>query len=165
MLRMFVWVTAFSRHSFGKVVSVDSRGFKLRNSNGFEWYITAEILEQEFTFANQHSAEEKVNRTELIQRLSGCPRMSITVNFNKKVKHLDVAKALKDGQGDLSDRKWSLKVRDLVRGEERTLTGHHLGTFDEHKRLYFIDQTVGFRLVDVRTVNWAIIDNVKYIVK
>ena len=155
----------FTRHSSGKVISRGTGSFKLRNSEGVEWSIDANILEQEFTFADQYECEEKISRTALIEIIVQAPRTAMTVQFNKKPKHLDVAKALACGQGELTDRQWNAAVKKEVAGEERTMVGHHYGKFDEHQRLKFNEAGVGMRLVDLRTVNWAIINQVEYTVK
>lgn len=42
----------FSRHSFGTVIAKNYDGsYQVRNANGFDWSIGANILEQEFSFA------------------------------------------------------------------------------------------------------------------
>ena len=102
----------------------------------------------------------KINEVLLEQR-----GIALTVCFKKKPKDNDVADALAVGQGDLSQRAWRKKVKDLRAGEERVMVGHHAGSLDEHQRLKFTETGVGQRLVDTRTTQWVIVDRTKYIVK
>lgn len=155
----------FSRHSFGTVVSMDGSRATLKNLEDYEWTIDAAVLVQEFTFAEQFEATEKRTRTELIEILMDNTRTAMTVCFHKKPKHTDVAKALAEGQGELSDRAWSVKVRDLIEGEERIMVGQHTGKLDEHRRLHFFEQGTELRAVDPRTIDWLIVKRVKYEIK
>ena len=156
----------FSRHSFGTVTNIVGERLMLRNSDGYEWAIDQNILEQEFSFAEQFDNEEEVSRTQVIELLTEHPRTAMTVQFNKKAKHADVAKELKAGKpADMTDRAWSNKVKKLMDGEERTMVGHHFGRFDEHRRLHFTEAGKGGRLVDPRTINSLIVARMRYVVK
>lgn len=162
----------YSRHSFGKVTKIDNvrdqygrvvKMMTIQNSNGDDWQINAGIMELEFTFAEQFEEEEKVSRTRLIEIMSEHPRAAMTINFNKKPKVDEVAKALQEGKtGTAKD--WKALVKDQLAGAERTMIGYHVNGYDEHRRLRFNEADVGQRLVDPRTLNWAIIDRVKYTV-
>lgn len=157
--------SVFSRHSFGKVLGVHGSQIRLRNSNGFEWGIDENILEQEFSFADQFDKEEDVSRTRAIEILTEHSHTAMTVHFNKALDPKAVADALKGGQGTLSDKEWKKRVAEACAGEERVMIGHHSNSFDEHRRLHFVEMDKGGRLVDVRTVNWMIVNRVKYTVK
>jgi hypothetical protein len=155
----------FSRHSFGTVIAIRGDMLQLRNSEGYEWTIDANILIQEFSFAEQYDEEEKVSRTRIIEVLTENPGTAMTVCFMKKAKPGDVAKELAAGQGSLTQRAWNTKVKDLMEGEERVMVGQHHGTWDEHRRLHFNEATKGNRLVDPRTIRWLICRRTKYTVK
>ena len=161
--------SVFSRHSFGKVLDKGTdRGteyFKIQNLEGKTWTITADIVEAEFSFADQFETTETVSRTRAIEVLTENPYRSITISFRKKVDHKEVAKELAKGQEQLTKRQWTKKVKDLLAGEERTMEGYHTGTFDEHRRLRFNESGKGARLVDPRTVDWMIVGRTKYKVK
>jgi len=157
--------SVYSRHSFGSVKSIGMGNAMIENENGDSWQISMELLEKEFSFADQAEEEKTVSRTEAIEALTAHPFMAMTVNFNKQPKAEDVATNLKGGQGAMSDKDWKKHVEKFMEGEERTMIGHHFGTFDEHRRLQFISSGEGPRLVDPRTINWLIVDRIKYIVK
>jgi len=162
--------SVFSRHSHGEVLAIQNtmqgKTYSMRNEAGFEWVIRGEdILEHEFAFADQHDDEVKESRTKVIESLSDNRFTAMTICFNKKADHKDVAKALAEGQGDLSTRAWNKKVKDMMAGEERIMIGHSTGQFDEHQRLRFIEHGKGPRLVDTRTVRWLIVNRTRYVVK
>jgi hypothetical protein len=156
----------WSRHSYGKVVGRRGDEFTLRDETGFEWDVRgANIMEAQFSFADQIEQEIMESRSAINEILLANRGIAMTVCFKKKPKHTDIAKALADGQGDLTARQWSKKVKDLTEGEERVMIGHHAGSLDEHQRLKFTETGVGQRLVDTRTTQWVICDRIKYVVK
>lgn len=161
--------STFSRHSFGTVTKFGGNSIYLKNTEGYEWSITADIVEQEFCFADQYDEEEKASRTAVIEVITDNPATAMTICFNKKPDPKAVAKLLKEGQGEDSARAWNKKVKLAIGGAECTLVGYHTGSFDEHRRLRFhkmnADGGTDFRLVDPRTINWIICARKKYIVK
>lgn len=157
----------FSRHSFGKVMAIH-RGMnriELRNSEGLQWTVDGTILEQEFSFAEQHEGVEDVSRTDAIKAVLENPRTAMTINFNKKADPKVVAKELAAGQGSLSAKDWNAKVSSLMDGEERTMIGWHFGGVDPHGRLNFIEEANGPRLIDPRTINYVVVGRKRYNVK
>jgi len=158
--------SVWSRHSYGTVVARRGDRFTLRDETGFEWDIDgANILENQFSFADQFDQEIKESRSRINEIIMEHRGMAMTISFKKKPQHSDIAKALAEGKGDLNDRAWSKKVKDLIEGEERVMIGHHSGHLDEHQRLKFSETGVGQRLVDTRTTQWVIVDRTRYVVK
>ena len=157
----------FSRHSFGKVTAIDRHNglLTIENSNGNSWNIGPEIVELEFSFAEQFETEETVSRTRLIELMTELPRTAMTINFNKKPDPKAIAKALEGGKGSESAKAWTAKVDKLIAGDERTMVGYHTLSFDEHRRLRFQESGSGQRLVDPRTLNWMISYRTKFVVK
>lgn len=165
----------YSRHSFGIITGTMTEGgqkkFGIQNEQGDTWWIDEGILQKEFSFADQFSNEEEVNRTQAIDHIMSNPQTAMTIHYNTKPDPEKIAEALKGGQGKLSKEEWAGLVKTLTLGEERVITGHHFGGFDEHRRLQFfeIDATKGsesqFKLVDLRTVNYVIVKSNKYTVK
>lgn len=164
----------YSRHSFGKIIEIDRfRGMAtIQNSNGDKWSIGLGVLELEFTIAEQYESEEKLSRTALIELMRVYPRTAMTINFNKKVKPNDNAdeilnlidESIKSGKAPTKTAVRKLAASHQV-GDERTMIGFHANSFDEHGRLKFQEADKGQRLVDPRTINWAIVNRVKYVVK
>lgn len=155
----------FSRHSFGKVTAIEGDTFHLCNSDGFKWQVGRNIIAQEFSFAEQHDSEEKLSRTDLISLLTRKVQTAMTVCFRKKVDAELVARELADGQQDMADAAWKKHVNAILRGEERTMIGHHYGTLTEHGRLNFHEASKGYRQIDPRTIEWVIVERVKYLVR
>lgn len=158
--------SVWSRHSYGTVVKRVGQRFTLRDETGFEWDIDgANIMEAQFSFADQTEQEIRESRTAINQVIMENRGIAMTICFKKKPKSNDIAKELADGQGDLNTRAWNKKVKDLTEGEERVMIGHHNGSLDDHQRLKFTETGVGQRLVDMRTTQWVVVDRTKYIVK
>jgi hypothetical protein len=158
--------SVFSRRSHGVVVGIRADTFTLRNESGFEWDIRgANILEEEFSFADQHDSDTKESRTAVIEALKLNPHTAMTICFHKKPDPKHIATELAKGQGDMKPRAWNSTVKKLMEGEERIMVGHSTGIFDEHQRLKFIEMTKGPRLVDTRTLKWMVVDRIKYVVK
>lgn len=95
----------------------------------------------------------------------------MTVYFRKKPEHktlTGLVTELLDGNINRPGlRKLSTMLKEATAGEERTMIGRHYGVSDEFGRLRFtaMEKDGGLRLIDPRTVEWAIIDGVKYELK
>lgn len=170
--------TKFSRISYGEIVNVGHFGGQLtvRNEQGTEWSITPTLVEAEFFTPDQFTKVEEVNRTEMVQAIVGNPRIVMTVTFKKQAKPADLKAAViqllddeKAGRTRPGTRKLGTLLSAATEGETRTMIGRHQGNQDEFGRLQFTDMEVTsgmpLRQVDPRTVEEAIIANVKYVLK
>ena len=108
------------------------------------------------------------------------PRTVMTINYNKQVKAVDVIAEIEEMYQNSTPKEISTKLKKSVNkalaGEERLIVGRHYGTKDSGGRLQFIDMGIEKdftktdydtrqRLVDMRTLNWAIISDIKYVTK
>jgi len=161
----------WSRHSYGQVVRRDFQSVVVKNENGLEWSIDAGLFEKEFNVADQFQFVEKVNRTKMVEKIVASAQLVMTVHFRKKPEHktlVDTVTNLLDGNlPHPKPRALSSLLKGATAGEERTMIGRHYGTTDDFGRLQFtaMEKDGGLRLIDPRTVEWAIIDNVKYELK
>ena len=142
------------------------RGARVQNERGFEFTISARIIEEGMYSANQHVLEEKVTRTEMVEVLENAGDTIFTVNFNKQVDAKAVLERLKASKVATTIK----AAKMLLEGNERTLVGYLLSTEPKMGRSQVIDLEIDpskhrIRLVDHRTLNWIIIRNVKYILK
>lgn len=161
--------TIYSRQSFGTIVGIDpcdpSGSVQVRNDDGVEWTISRKIFDAEFVVADQIESESVVSQTELLEQITKNPRTAMTIHFRKKVNPSDVTRALRtffaDG-GEATSRTFASAVKEVVSGEPRTMIGRHYGEHDDRGRLQFIEHGKGLRLVDPRTVEFAIIRGVRY---
>ena len=171
-----------SETQFYTVDKVKGDKVQLSTDSGENIVVNKTYAESFLASSAQHTSVEKITRTELTEKVVTSPRIAMTVNFNKKVDIKDVKKALhalypnKGGRiaSEAAFKKNVNKAIDL-KGEERTMIGRHYGTTDSTGRLQFVDmkaiRKVGVdydsrqRLVDPRTLNWAIIAGIKYQVK
>jgi hypothetical protein len=154
----------YSRQSFGTIVGQTCDSVQVRNEDGMEWSISRSIFDEEFVVADVVASESIVNQTELIEQITKNPRTAMTIHFRKKVVPSDVTKALRTVLEDVEpgSRKFASAVKEAVAGEPRTMIGRHYGDFDDRGRLQFIEHGKGLRLVDPRTVEFAIVRGVKY---
>jgi hypothetical protein len=155
----------WSRVSFGKVLEVGGGSVVVQNEDGLEWSISRDIFDKEFTVADVYSSEGQDSRTRILKKILEYPRTAITIAFRKKVEPktvIEAALAAAD-EGDLKKA-----IRNAMKGELRVMKGRHYGDFDVHGRLKVVDMEDPKRIlksVDPRTIEWAIVNGVKYEVK
>jgi len=161
----------WTRHSKGTVQNVVGPRIELRNSQGEEWSIDRSIFEKEFTVADCSFSQQIVSRTTLIDIITNAAQTAMTVRFRKKLDEKSYSEkvleyALQVAGDDMTQAAFKKAVRQELQGEERTMLGYHERSFDEHGRLRFIDMEPGggLRLIDLRTVEYAIVNGVEYTV-
>lgn len=171
-----------SETQFYTVEGVKNNLLNLVTDNGESITIGVDYAESLLMSDSQFTETVKMSRTELTEKVLASSRIAMTVNFNKKVKDTDVVNEISDVYDQLgigmskADFKKKVKAAMNLKGEERTMRGRHYGTVEPTTgRLQFIDMEqvkadgkdydTRQRQVDPRTLNWAIIAGVKYIVK
>lgn len=170
-----------SETQFYTVVKKQGDRVQLATDDGNNIVVDKNYVNEMLSSAAQFTDTKKVTRTELTHIVLSYPRIAMTVHFNKQVKEADVKKALYNlypNKGKIiSQKDFEKQVRSALslKGEERVMKGRHYGNTDNNGRIQFIDMGLGTkqagandarqRLVDPRTLNWAIIDGVKYVVK
>ena len=168
--------TKFSRISYGTIIRANPIEVVVRNEEGTEWNITPNLVETEFFTPDQFDKVEEVNRTQMVQAIINNPRIVMTVTFRKQVDPKELKAAVikllddeKAGRTRPGPRKLSSLLKEATEGDLRTMIGRHYGNKDEYGRLQFTDMEVTsgipLRQVDPRTVEEAIIANVKYVLK
>lgn len=172
----------FSRHSYGEIVGVDISTYTVKNEQGISWSIGANLLHDEFQISDDVVSQEKVTATQMAHIFITNPHVICTVNFNKKVDKKVVKETLYDlyankGGKVISESTYKRAVNtaldNILNGEERIMVGRHHGEVDEMGRIQFIDMEqhkdesksydTRLRKVDPRTINWMIINKIKYI--
>ncbi len=164
--------TYLSETQYYKVIEKNVNSIKVSNERGFEFTISADIVEEGMLSANQFDKEVKTSRTEIINILENAKDTVFTVNFNKLPTDKSVLEKLKDVKvTDLADVSTMKQLsKQFMLGEDRTLIGHLSYTEPKMGRSSVIDLDIPLgqhrgRLVDHRTINWLMINNVKYIAK
>lgn len=165
--------------------STDVKGdtIKVTDDAGLSMTIQGTELINKLNSSSLVTSTEKISRTEIVEKFKAHPKTAMTVNFNLKVKAEDVVKeltALYPNKGKIVsktdyDAQIKASVKDALEGKERTMVGRHYGSFDEFGRVSFIDMEIKkedgkaydtrTRQVDPRTINWLIVDGVKYVAK
>ena len=163
--------TKFSRISYGEVVDVTPTSVEVKNEEGLKWTVGRSIFEEEFFTPNQFAETEEVTRTAMIQVIDSNPRIIMTVKFKKKPEQkalVDTVQGLLDADDRPSIGTLRKILKSAVEGEMRTMVGRHQGVYDDFGRLMFTDMEADdsrLRLVDPRTVEEIVVENVKYVLK
>jgi len=133
--------------------------------------------------ANQFTSESDATKTQLADIFINNPRIVMTVAFFKqdKVKTIkaykeEVQKQAEQVQKDFMAKGISAVVEALsnpvskvIPGELRVMRGRHYGEIDDLGRISFTDMEVidgtPLRAVDPRTIQYIIVNNIKYSLK
>lgn len=152
----------------------------VNDDNGLEIRIEGNSIVEGMASANQFTSTQKVSRTELAEIFKSHPRTAITVNFNTKVEEKEVVEKLTEtypNKGKMVSKtafESTVKkaVKEALIGAERTMIGRHYGSVDDFGRIHFVDMSLTKdssksydsrqRTVDPRTINWIIVNGVKY---
>jgi len=175
----------YSRLSYGTIRSAYGGSCEIKNEEGEQWTISANIVQNEFYIHNQFTEEKTVTKTELAEIFLQNSNIIMSVNFNKQVKTEDVVNKLvselyaNKGGKIISESEFKKKAKviatEVVTGENRTMIGRHFGELTDLGRVQFVDMQVELdktksydnrlRQVDPRTIQWIIVKNIKYILK
>jgi len=129
--------------------------------------------------AHDFAKEEKVTKTQLAEIFMANPRVAMTVCFFKQVKEADVTAEIMKSYESSTPKTMEAAIKKAVKrgleGEERVMIGRHYGASDDFGRVHFVDMEVvkdaskdydtRMRLVDPRTLQHLIVNNVKYNLK
>lgn len=178
-----------SESSFFVVKEVQTKAVVMTDDLGNEITIGNEYVEKVLNSADYFEKEEKKTMTELADIFINSPRIALTACFikkdtakTKKVYELEVQEAISRVQnakvGDISKIMLDIIERPISRlipGGERIIRGRHYGHVDELGRIHFIDMElpkdeskdydVRKREVDPRTLQFVIVNKVKYNLK
>lgn len=155
----------------GNVIVVDDLGQKIELSKDY-----ADTM---LSSAHSFAKEEKKTKTELAELFIANSRVVMTVCFYKQVKEADVTteimKAYEGSTVKTMESAIKKAVKKGLEGEERVMIGRHYGATDEFGRIHFVDMEATrdttksydtrMRLVDPRTLQYLIVNNVKYTLK
>lgn len=145
--------------------------------------ISGKELLKELNSANSYHTTLSISRTEIIEVFRNNARIAMSVNFNTKVDKTEVIKQIQDlypNKGAITtkvnfDKAIKTAITEALDGKERTMIGRHYSSIDEFGRYSFVDMNLTkddtkdydtrTRKVDPRTINWIIVNGIKYEVK
>lgn len=136
--------------------------------------ISRNIADEAMFSADQYDEEERVSRTELVEKLEAAGDTIFTVCFRKQVKPKEAAQGVAEAVegASIKDVQKAIEkaMKSALSGEERVLVGHLVSTEPKMGRSTVVDLEIPqgkhrLRLVDHRTVEWLILRGVKYVVK
>jgi hypothetical protein len=173
----------YSMTNYFVIKEVNGSNVLLTNQNGQDMKSNLNTVQNAMQSADNYTKEEALNQTELINVVLSNPRTAMSIHFQKQdstktkkvyeaeiqIQAEEVQKALlaKGMPGVMEILK--NPVKDYVPGEMRLIKGYYTGTQDERGRLNFIDmeddKVKTPKGVDTRTIEYVIVNNVKYIKK
>lgn len=175
-----------SETSFFVVEKVLPDGILVKDDNGTEVEIGNDYVEQILNSADYYETEEEKTMTELADIFKQNARIAMTVAFykkdeakTKKVYEAEVKQAIEKVQNaKVSEVEGLLRnlienpVSKIIPGELRVMKGRHYGGMNDLGRIDFIDMELpstdamkGIRQVDPRTIQYLIVNKVKYNLK
>lgn len=177
-----------SESSFFVVKDINKDSVVVTDDYGNELTIGKPYVEKILNSADCFSSEENKTKTELAEIFINSPRIAMTVAFYKqdKVKTKKAFNAEVDAAVNKIQNAKVSEVEGLLRdlitnpildytpGELRVMKGRHYGEIDDLGRIAFIDMEeqntnsnfdTRKKLVDPRTIQYIIVNNVKYSLK
>lgn len=166
---------SLSETQFYKVEKIAGNQVQLVNENGDQIVVNDDYVNKALASASQFESTEKVTKTRLAEIFFENSRVAMTVMFNKQVDPKKVSEnvsSIYDQLGiGMTKQDFEKKIKAVmnIKGDERVMVGRHYGGIDVNGRVSFVDMNVtsgiNTRLVDPRTLNYIIVNNVKYQVK
>jgi hypothetical protein len=181
--------SVLSETSFYVVKDVKPTEVIVKDEFGNEVKIGKPYVEKVLCSADYWESEEKKTMTELADIFIHSPRIAMTVAFYKK----DTPKTKKDFEAEKAAKVKEIQnaslatasklIEDLIEhplskvipGQLRVMKGRHYGHLDDLGRVHFIDMELDKesdkdydtrkREVDPRTIQWLIVNKVKYTLK
>lgn len=164
-----------SETQYYKVQKIAGNQVQLTNEAGESIVVNDGYVDNQLSSATQFESTEKITKTKLAEVFLANSRVAMTVMFHKKVDPKQVSENVagiyKDLGLGMTQSDFEKKVKGVLnlKGEERVMTGRHYGTVDVNGRVSFVDMNIESgnpnRLVDPRTINYIIVNNVKYQLK
>lgn len=181
--------SVLSETSFYVVKEVQHAKVIVIDDYGHEITLGKPYVEQITVSADHFESEEKKSMTELAELFINSPRIAMTVAFitketEKTKKDFEAEKIAKINEiQNASLKNATALLSDLIEnpitraipGKLRVMKGRHYGSVDDLGRIHFIDMEIKrdtskdydtrSRQVDPRTIQFLIINKVKYILK
>jgi hypothetical protein len=178
-----------SETSFYTVEEVQGSTVHVRTDDGQQVKIGTKYIEDICNSADQFSKSESLPITKLAELFINSPRVAMTVAFYKKAK-AKTKTALKKEKEEMVTKIANAPVSklesyvnelienpilDVIPGDLRVMKGRHYGQVDDMGRVHFVDmeqikgsdsaRDARMRQVDPRTIQYLIVDGIKYELK
>lgn len=161
-----------SRISYCKVISKKGGKLRIQNEDGFEWSISANIVENEMFSATQFEQIKKVTRTEMVDLLMhDVGDACFEAVFHKQPKDSEIVESLNacDYKALTEQTKKRKAIKQSIVGQTRTLVGRILKREPTMGRTLAIDLNIQGahrqRQVDHRTLERLTFRGTRYELK
>ncbi len=181
--------TILSETSFYVVKENQGSKIIVTDDFGHEITLSEKYVSEICTSADRWESEEPKSMTELAEIFINSSRIAMTVAFvtkstEKTKKEYELEKATKiDEILNATLKNTESLLNDLIEhpitrtipGKERIMKGRHYGSVDDLGRVHFIDMEISrdvtkdydtrSRQVDPRTIQWLVVNRVRYFLK
>lgn len=168
-----------SETQFYTVVNFNAKEVELKPDSGEAITVSRAYLDKFLVSGEQFTDSQKVNKTEAANLLLSNPNVAMTVCYRKQIDQKDVQKEILEAIENSTPKNLPSAISSAlskgIDGELRVITGRHSSHVNELGRLTFIDMKLPrdasksydsrTRLVDPRTIEWLVVNGVKYTVK
>lgn len=178
-----------SETSYFKVVNTTPHNVEMIDDNGTSITIGNQYVNDILISADQFTDTVKMTKTELAELFIASPRIAMTVCFRKqdkekgkrifaqekKDKIIEIQNARVSEVENLLSELLDNPISNIIPGEIRVMKGRHYGNPNELGRVQFVDMEqvkddskdyeTRSRQVDPRTINYLIINKIKYVLK
>jgi hypothetical protein len=176
----------YSMTSYWTVEEVKRSSVVLTDIRGNKAEASFDALKEAFVSGDDFSSEEKITKTDLNNLIIATKNTAMTINYNKigqnktdkafkvekEAKVLEIKNARVSDVDRLLNDLIENPITRTIPGENRTIRGYHQGVMNSNGYLEFIDMEstdkTGLyvpKQVNIREIQYAILNNVKYTIK
>ena len=171
----------FSETTFYKIKATQGNNVILETQDKIEVTLNKKYVENILFSADSYKSIEAKTNTELNEIIKNNPFKAMSICFTKAAKekskkayNLEVAERIEDLKNAKVSELEELAIQLIenpplkeIPGELRVIKGYHNNNFTNQGRLNFFDMEDNYVLkqVDPRTVEYVIVNNIKYILK
>lgn len=169
----------YSEISFYKIKEINNDKILVELDNGKVATIGIAYLKNFLISASDFIETKTVTRTEIADIFIKNSRIAMTVCFHKQINKDSIVKEVLEKIQNCTVKSLESEIKKIITktidGEIRTIKGRHYGIMNNFGRVDFVDMEIQkdfslsydnrFRQVDPRTIEWLIVNGIKYVVK
>lgn len=169
----------YSETSFYKILQVSNDKALVELDNGRTAEIGISYINNFLISASDYVESRTITRTEIADIFIKNSRIAMTVCFHKQINKDSIVKEVLEKIQNCTVKSLESEIKKIITktidGEIRTMKGRHYGIMNNFGRVDFVDMEIQkdfslsydnrFRQVDPRTIEWLIVNGIKYVVK
>ena len=160
------WFSSTAYYKVKSITDKDNCVVSEAKDQSNELTMARDIMETEMNSGLVFGQEQKLSRTEVLEKMTNAGESVMTVTFNKKIDEAYIKSALENAGSNVNYKKLA---KEITTGKEVQMTCYIIKSENGLGRSTVIDLNapykMNFRQIDHRTVSSLILKNVKYTVK